>query len=386
MTRPLKGVLLLTWGAVCLTAQTGDYQTQRQIASELFERGNRLEALPLLEQLVTANPKDSAMLVALAASLVEHAATLPDQDAAGKERLRARGLLDRAWELGDTSSLALNLSDLLKQLPSTGAIRFSENPQVDHAMREGEAAFSRREFDEARRSYARALELEPSNYSAALFIGNTYDRQNEFARGAEWYERAIQLAPNVETAYRYYADMLAKQGEMAKARTMLIQAAVAEPYNRMVWRELQAWATLNKTQIEELLIGIPPEQKNEIAAIWQPYWEVKALWKTGNEFQKHFPGESQYRHSLPEEVEALTAAAESILSRNKGTLDSNSSVDLLVKLHHSGLIQPYVLFSLGDSGIARDYDSFRANNRQKLEDYLEKFVVPLPTRTPPQNP
>jgi tetratricopeptide (TPR) repeat protein len=171
-----------------------DYQAQRQKASELFAQGKRLEALPL-EELVKANPKDSAMLVALAASLVEHAATLPDPNEAGKERLRARGLLDRAWELGDTSSLALNLSELLKQLPSTGAIKFSDNPHVDQAMGEGEAAFSRRQFDEARQSYARALEPEPSNYSAALFIGNTYDRQNEFSKGAEWYERAIQLAP-----------------------------------------------------------------------------------------------------------------------------------------------------------------------------------------------
>jgi hypothetical protein len=179
--------------------------------------------------------------------------------------------------------------------------------------------------------------------------------------------------------------MLAKQGDMAKARTMLIQAAVAEPYNRIVRRELQAWAALNKSQIEQVLVGIPPEQKNKISPIWQPYWEVKALWKTGNEFQKHFPGESQYRHSLPEEAEALTAAAERILSREKGAADSDPSLDLLLKLDHSGLIQPYVLFSLGDSGIARDYDGFRANNRQKLEDYLEKFVVPPAIRTAPQN-
>ena len=102
---------------------------------------------------------------------------------------------------------------------------------------------------------------------------------------------------------------------------------------------------------------------------------MKALWKTGNEFQKHFPGESQYRHSLPEEAEALTAAAE----RFKETGGSDPSQDLLLKLHHSGLIQPYVLFSLGDSGIARDYDGYRADHRQKLEAYLEQFVVPPAT-------
>jgi tetratricopeptide (TPR) repeat protein len=368
---------LLLCATACLTAQRASDQAQRQKASDLFAQGKRLEALPLLEELVKANPKDAAMLVALAASLVEHAATLSDQESAGQERLRARSLLDRAWELGDTSALAMNLSQLLKQLPGTGAIKFSDNPQVDQIMREGEAAFSRRQYDEARRHYERAVELEPANYSAALFIGNTYDRENQFSNGAEWYQRAIQLAPNVETAYRYYADMLAKQSDMAKARTMLIHAAVAEPYNRIVWRELHAWATLNKTQIAQVFIGVPPQSKSDNSAIWQPYWEVRARWQTAGEFHKHFPEEDQYRHSLPEEVEAFTAAAVGILSSSReGAPPSDPSLELLLKLHRAGLIAPYVLFSLGDVGIARDYDGFRAKNREELEEYLDKFVVP----------
>src|SRR3989442_11430008 len=76
----------------------------------------------------------------------------------------------------------MNLAQLLKQLPETGAIKFSDNPQVEQFMRAGEAAFSRHDFDEALTDYSRALELEPKNYTAALFIGNTYDKQNQFAQ------------------------------------------------------------------------------------------------------------------------------------------------------------------------------------------------------------
>jgi tetratricopeptide (TPR) repeat protein len=111
---------------------------------------------------------------------------------------------------------------------------------VEQAMRAGEAAFLRRDFDEAISNLGRAFELQPDNHFAALFTGNAYDRKSDFAKAAEWYERAIQFDPNIETAYRYYADMLARNGEMAKARAMLIQAAVAEPYNRIVWLELHA--------------------------------------------------------------------------------------------------------------------------------------------------
>jgi tetratricopeptide (TPR) repeat protein len=384
-----------------LVAQTrGDlaYDAKRQKASELFEHGKRLEALPLLEELVKTEPKDGSMLVALAACLVEHAATLPDQEGGGKERLRARGLLDTAWELGNRSTLAMNLSELLNKLPESGAIKFSDDPQVDRALRTGEAAFSRRDFDEARKNYSKALELEPGNYSAALFIGNAYDKQNEFARAAEWYERAIQLDPNVETAYRYYADMLAREGGMATARTMLIHAAVAEPYNRIVWRELRAWATLNHTKIAEVFVGVPVERKDKPTSevpdgstIWQSYREARTHWQTGDGFKKRFPEEKQYRHSLPEEFEALTTAAKNLEQLKSDAkfaelIRSDESLGLLLKLHRARLIEPYVLFSLGDAGIARDYSSFRSNNRDKLEEYLDKFVVPPSGSTDPPRP
>jgi hypothetical protein len=39
-------------------------------------------------------------------------------------------------------------------------------------------------------------------------------------------------------------------------------------------------------------------------------------------------------------------------------------------------MEAYVLFSLGDAGIARDYSAYRKGNRNKLEEYMDKFVVP----------
>ncbi len=383
--------------AAYIVAQSSNdsaYQTKRQGAAKLFDQGKRLEALPLLEELVQTNPKDDAMLVALAACLIDRAATQTDQEAAARERFRAKGLLDRAWNLGNTSPLAMNLSQLLGQLPTNGAIKFSDNPAVEQAMLAGEAAFARREFDQALKDYEKALKLDPGNYSAALFTGNTYDRQNEFAKATEWYQRAIQLDANVETAYRYYADMLAKEGEMAKARDMLIHAAVAEPYNRIVWRELRAWATLNNTHINEVYIGVPAPPKTGLtpstdggpgrspifSTVWDAYRTARANWQNGGEFKRRFPAEKEYRHSLPEESEALIAAAkllEKLESDNKTAelVANDQSLTLLLKLYQAGLIEPYVLFSLGDVGIARDYAAYRTKNRNRLEEYMDKFVV-----------
>ena len=363
-------------------------QPKRLEAVALFRQGKRLEALPLLEELVQQNPQDTELLVDLAASLIEHAATLANSDAAAKERFRARDLVQKAWQLGNYSPLAENLRQLLRDLPANGAVRFSENPAVERAMDAGEAAFARRDFAAALIAYAKALELEPTNYSAALFTANTYDRENDFARAGAWYERTMRLNPDIETAFRYYADMLAKQGDMAGARSMLIRAAVAEPYNKIVWREIRAWALINNTAFKLVYLpiptaasGQPPQQPSQLLPAWQAYHSVIAAWRKGGKFQKQFPQEAVYRHSLAEESEALTAAAMVLRplrqdEKSAELLADNTIAGLLLKLHEAGLIDPYVLFSLGDDGIARDYKAYRAGNRTKLEEYMDKFVMP----------
>jgi tetratricopeptide (TPR) repeat protein len=369
-------------------------QEKRQEAVALFSQGKRLEALPLLEELVQKNPQDAELLADLGASLIDHAATLTDHDAAAKERFRARDLVQKAWELGNTSPLAENLRQLLRDLPANGAIRFSDNSAVERVMNAGEAAFARRDFDEALTSYAKALELEPTNYSAALFTANTYDRKNDCARASQWYERTMRLNPDIETAFRYYAVMLARQGDMARARSMLIHAAVAEPYNKIVWREIRAWALINKTAFNLVYLPIPLVAKDgsietanpasgqspQLLSAWRAYHSVIADWRKGGEFEKQFPQEA-YRHSLPEESEALTAAARVLQplrqdDKSAELVAGNTVAGLLVKLHEAGLIDPYVLFSLGDEGVARDYKAYRAANRAKLEEYMDKFVMP----------
>jgi tetratricopeptide (TPR) repeat protein len=388
-------LVLLVFASLLLDGQANPDnpdKARRQKAMALFDAGQRLEALPLLEQLAQKDPKDSDLMVALAACLVEHAATLNDTEAMAKERFRARDLLQKAFELGNTSPLEENLRQLLGNLPANGAIKFSDNPAVEQAMNGGEAAFARRDFDEALKDYAKALEIEPKNYTAVLFTGNTYDRKNDYAKAGEWYERATRLDPNIETAYRYYADMLAKQGDMAGSRNMLIHAAVAEPYNKIVWREIRAWAIINKTEFKIVYLGIPLPPKNdptfggklsaEVASAWSIYFSVKAEWEKGGRFDQRFPQEGEYRHSLAEESEALTAAAQVLkqLKEDKKTAGlvtgGDPTASLLLKLDEASLIDAYVLFSLGDDGIARDYVGYRAKNRDKLEAYMDRFVMP----------
>ena len=62
----------------------------------------------------------------------------------------------------------------------------------------------------------------------------------------------------------------------------------------------------------------------------------------------------------------------------------DKSLLLLCRLYEAGVLEPYVLLRLGDEDIAKDYSAYRAKNRDKLEKYMDKFVVPpAPARANP---
>lgn len=385
---------LLTALALGTAQNTADdtYKSDRQRAIQLYNADKYVEALPLFEDLAKRNPEDPNVLVGLAACLINESATLEDQDAAAKERIRARGLLLKAQQLGNNSTLVQNL---LQVTPENGVISY-EAGAAGQAMRAGEAAFARRDFDEAIKNYSKVLELQPTNYSAALFIGDSYFADKKFDQAKEWYEKAAKIDPNRETAYRYEADMLTKNGDMEGARKLAIEAVVAEPYNAITWRGLQQWAAVNKLQLTPVHINTPaapssssdghvnitidPSQSPDKMAVWLVYSGARINWHK-EDFAKHFPNEKTYRHSLPEESEALSVAASMIgkvgdKKKKKSELPKDPDLALLLKLSSSNMIEPYVLLSAADEGISHDYESYRQQNRAKLEQYLSDFVVP----------
>ena len=374
-------------------AQTDDdesYKAERQKAMELFNQNRHLEALPLFEALAKKNPKDHQVLLGLAVGLVDEAATIEeDETAAAKERIRARELLLKARELGNNSTL---LQNLLQLLPEDGIIKY-ENSPADRAMRAAEAAFAKRDFDEAIKNYSRVLETDPKNYSAVLYIGDSYFAKGDFANSATWYERATRVDPDKETAFRYYADQLTKNGDMEKAREMAIRAVVAEPYNPITWRGLQQWAAANHLELKRVhinphassaqqdgknvTISVDPNQSTEAMAAWIAYNGDRILWRN-EKFAKQFPQEKQYRHSLAEEAEALGMAARvwGETSKKESSVPKDPDLALCVKLAAAKMLEPYILLGGVDEGISRDYSAYREKNREKLVAYLSEFVVP----------
>ena len=371
------------------------FQQQKGFAASLFNNQLTMEALPLYEDLARQNPGDTEVLLGLGGCLVAHSATLKNEAAARAERIRAREILLRAKQLGSNNGLLLNLLD---NLPADGSLRYPGTPEVAAAIADGDAAFAKNDYQEALKNYSKAFELDPKSYSAALFMGDCYFVLKNIPKAAEWYERAIQINPDTETAYRYEADMYTKNGDQQKARELSIKGVVADPYVQAAWRGLAQWAAANKLKLTPVRINTPndssgadgknttitinPNGNKNSMAVWLVYSGVRLNWRK-DEFSKHYPQETSYRHTLAEEVDALTTAAGLLNKEKPETLAADPDLAMLKKLSDAGMLQPYVLLAVPDAGIAVDYVTYRSQNRAKLEQYLSTYVVPPAPSLPP---
>jgi tetratricopeptide (TPR) repeat protein len=367
----------------------------RKDAIELYKQNRFEEALPLLEQLTLTHPKDAALQEALGACLLSHAVGLPDPEARRQTRLRARQAFLRAKDLGDNSNY---LQTALDSIPEDGSgDSYSAEKDVDAAMRAAETAFGRGDFAGALAGYAGVLKLDPKNYQAALFSGDVCFKQKDYDNSYKWFKQAVAIDPDQETAYRYWGDALYAAGNNREARDKFIDAVVASPYQRNAWVGLTQWAQRNGLTIAQPKIGSPNSMtgtnggdttitinaatlgKKDGTESWLLYEITRFSWKKG-EFQKQFPSEKEYRHSLAEESQALGLVAdtvsEQLASKKIKARNLDPQLETLTKLRQEGLLDAYILLARSDQGIAQDYVHYRKDHRDKLVQYMNEYAVP----------
>src|SRR6185436_10235837 len=299
--------------------------------------------------------------------------------------------------------------------PDASLIPFSSIKTAEAAIREGEAAFVKGDMDAAIAAYKRALDADPNLYDAALYAGdaefkkafNSTDQQfrtQHFDAAGGWFAKAVAIDPDRETAHRYWGDALDAQGKTIDARNKFIDAIVAEPYGRRAYVGLTQWGQRHNVSLGHPRIDIPAKvnsnKPGEInitldeamlkgggadgSSAWVVYGAVRAAWMNGKDgsrsqtFAQAYPNETTYRHSLAEEFAALRGVAESLQTQIKENRVKQLTPSLanLKQVNDAGLLEPYILFVLPDDGVVRDYQAYRARNRDKLRRYWLEIVLP----------
>ena len=395
--RNLQGlvVLFLSLSSFCLSGYAQTDTTLEELkkkVTELARQTRYTEALPLLEKVVAAEPKNAEMVFQLGFALVAQAnATIETADKQAL-RVRARNAFIRAKELGVREPV---VEALIQSLPPDGSDTgsFSQNLLANAAMVEAESLFGQGKLDDALKDYQKALSLDPKLYHAALFSGDVYMQRSDFPQASAWYEKAIAIDPTKETAYRYSATPLMKQGKTDAARERYIEAFITEPYNRFARAGLIQWGQVTHTTLAHPQIDVPTNvtfnekgdaqinldasallgNKDDGSFAWISYGATRSTWRK-EKFAKTFPNEKVYRHSLAEEADALRSVI-ALATVDKKAKKLSPSLAQLQQLDGEGLLEAYILLARPDDGIGADYPYYLKANREKLHRYVAQHVI-----------
>jgi len=385
--------LSAVWIPAVTRAQRADNIDElKQQAGALIAQTRLTEALPLLEKIVAAEPKNAEMHYYLGFALIGHANNLEEEPTRRELRIRARNAFVKAKELGVKEPL---VDALIQSLPLDGAsgAAFSKNVEANALMTRAESSFSQGKFDDALKDYKRALELDPKLYHAALFCGDVFMEKGDYNQAEFWFQKAITIDPDRETAYRYSATPLMKQGKTSEARDRYIEAFIVEPYNNFASAGLVQWGQATNTNLAHPDIDIPTDvtfdekgdakinldagamlsRKDDGSFAWISYGATRSTWHK-ELFTKTFPNEKSYRHSLPEEAEALRSVV-ALATADEKVKKLSPSLEKLKKLNDEGLLEAYILLARPDEGISRDHPAYLKQNRDKLRRYMISYVV-----------
>ena len=92
-------------------------------------------------------------------------------------------------------------------------------------------------------------------------------------------------------------------------------------------------------------------------------------------FKEEFPNETQYRHTLAEEVDALNSVILSAKGQKVAEDKMDNNLRQLIALQKDGMLESWVLLNNADQGILQDYPAYRDKHRDVLHAYIEKYVL-----------
>jgi len=383
-------VLLLCFCIVGTPAQNVSVKSDREKALALVGENRHLDAYPLLDQISKSLPNDVEVWTHYGVAIAIRSATLTDPKIRKDERMRALRALTKAKELGSNDVRALTMFDQL--FPDGGDDdNFRDgNPQVEQALREGEAFFGKGDYANAFKSYEKAYRLNPKSYEAAVFAGDTFYAQKKYRESEPWFEKAVTIDADREMAYRFWADALMGQGKTKDAQEKFIDAFLAEPYSRYSWESINKLTQAYGKRFDvkgifppgtdsfgPIVVDQTALTENDGSTLWLKFFDTKLAWRR-TKFAQVFPGE-EYRVSLRETIEALRAVSSAAIAAIKaGSLKKpHHSLLNLIELDESGFLESYVLLLVSEQGISEDYHDYRKQNRALVRKFISQRIFVL---------
>jgi|GEM_PF-1833853 len=150
-----------------------------------------------------------------------------------------------------------------------------------------EAAIRSKKFSKARRIFLKMLSDMPNHSQVMVYIGHTFEKDNDTEMAEQWYQKAIETNPINYVAYRALAEVQVSKGMFDKALESALSALVLNRNDEELVQVVNKIARFQGKQFSgwdfapqyQVLVGESGSVKVEYnGSPWKYYGLSKAFW------------------------------------------------------------------------------------------------------------
>ncbi|MBO6524839.1 MAG: tetratricopeptide repeat protein [Balneolaceae bacterium] len=184
-----------------------------RIGEALFLDNRGKEAIEILKQSVTANPREEAYTI------------LANCFISTENYKNAREALEKALTLNENYEEALYLLGEIEEDPLKAISNFKKAITIDTDYQLawgslGRVYLKQKKFDQAIEALKTAIELDENDIWATVYLANTYWNIGEIKKAELFYSKALLLDPNSEEIKVWYLEFLESTGKSEKAKAI----------------------------------------------------------------------------------------------------------------------------------------------------------------------
>jgi hypothetical protein len=233
--------------------------------------------------------------------------------------------------------------------------------------------FSKKDYNNSKAHYLRALLLQPDYYKATIYLGDSYWYLGNMDSAIYYFRKGIKKKPKLLEPRKYLVDALAYSKKNVEAKKECIEAIWIYPdksmfmkYSDLVKREGK---TFNKHWIKrECEVN---NIKDSNAKPKNKLWKVYKL--SGNQIKEYCDstGVIVRSNTLTKSKYLEVYSWEKMLASS----ESSSELTFAKKMADLGYLDCYVFISEFHFDLYSQYENFARDNRERIKTYIEKYLI-----------
>lgn len=245
---------------------------------------------------------------------------------------------------------------------------------AEEEFKKAEKFFSKKDFNNCKIHYLKAIEYQPDYYSATIYLGDSYWYLKQMDSAIYYFKKGIAMQPNMLEPRKYLVDALNYNKQYKEAKKECLDALYIYPDVGMLMRLVDLYyeegKSFQKRWIKRGCTVNSVDSKTQ--KVKDKFWKIYKNAQDEIKIYCDSNGIITKPNTLTKSKYMEVYSWEKMLNSKK---ELPEEFAFAKKMQDAGYLDCYVLFSLFHYDLYPQYTEFVKDNKERIFIYIETFLT-----------